>query len=119
MEWEVAWWEVVSRVREVPEKHQGGGAVGHPRRGPTSAGYYTTLPIGHPHCVQAGASTRGMSCLKVVALGPKSFAMVHQGGFGHDGACVWRKSKSKEPPQLLNTGETTEGQCSSLLPQEL
>lgn len=76
------------------------GAVGHPRRGPASAGYYTTLPTGNPHCVQARASTRGKSCLKVVTLGTKSFAMVHQGGFGHDGACAWRGSKSKEPPQF-------------------
>lgn len=87
MEWEAELWEVVSRVRGVLEKHQS-WAMGHPRRGPASAGYSITLPTGNPHCVQASASARGESGLKVVALGPKSFALVHQGGFGHDRARV-------------------------------
>lgn len=43
------------------------------------------------------APTRGESCLKVVALGLKLFVMVHEGGFGHPGACAWRGSKSREP----------------------
>lgn len=46
------------------------------------------------------ASTRGESCFKVVALGLKLFVMVHEGGFGHNGARAWRGSKSREPPSF-------------------